>query len=191
MALRSQNPDLRYDSNRPRPRAFRYFVEDRFSRQDDWGHSILSGMEERSELPAFLRKKVVMFAEGTGQEKGESARYGLPEHLYIDRGDEGFHYPTLSAWIDASWSPPVTLDDESPRHREAAAVMDGLARGLLWKISDCTFIPGTEVTDLVEDYDDLRAVLRVVRAGWATAAPHGLYITDRGRDVASQLFVDR
>ena len=80
---------------------------------------------------------------------------------------------------------------ESPRHLQAAAVMDRLARGLLWKISDCTFIPGPDVVGLADDYDALRAVLRVVRAGWATAAPDGLLVTDHGRDVASRMFVDR
>ena len=80
---------------------------------------------------------------------------------------------------------------ESPRYLEAAAVMDRLARGLLWKISDCTFISGPDVVDLADDYDGLRAVLRVVRAGWATAAPDGLLVTDHGRDVAGRMFVDR
>ena len=93
--------------------------------------------------------------------------------------------------IDASKDFPLADGEESLRHREAAAVTDGLARGLLWKISDCTFIPGPEVVGFVDDYDGLRAVLRVVRAGWATAGPRGLYVTERGRDVASQLFVDR
>ena len=69
--------------------------------------------------------------------------------------------------------------------------MDQYARGLLWKISDCTFIPGSEVVEFADDYDGLRAVLRVVRAGWATAAPDGLLVTDHGRDVASRMFVDR
>lgn len=91
----------------------------------------------------------------------------------------------------ASKSEPAFDPWESPRHLEAAAVMDRLARGLLWKISDCTFIPGPEVVDLADDYDGLRAVLRVVRAGWATAAPDGLLVTDHGRDVASRMFVDR
>ncbi len=94
---------------------------------------------------------------------------------------------TLSA-LDDECAP---VEEESLQHREAAAVMDGLARGLLWKISDCTFIPGTEVVEFIDDYDGLRAVLRVVRAGWATAGPRGLYVTERGRDVAAQLFVDR
>lgn len=80
---------------------------------------------------------------------------------------------------------------ELPRHLEAAAVMDRLARGLLWKISDCAFISGPEVVELADDYDGLRAVLRVVRAGWATAAPDGLLVTDHGRDVAGRMFVDR
>ena len=86
---------------------------------------------------------------------------------------------------------PASDPWESPRHLEAAAVMDQYARGLLWKISDCTFIPGPEVVELADDYDGLRAVLRVVRAGWATAGPDGLLITDHGRDVASRMFVDR
>ena len=88
---------------------------------------------------------------------------------------------------------PGTVSDpwESPQHLEAAAVMDRLARGLLWKISDCAFISGTEVVELADDYDGLRAVLRVVRAGWATAAPDGLLVTDHGRDVAGRMFVDR
>ena len=90
-----------------------------------------------------------------------------------------------------SKSEPVSDPWESPRHLEAAAVMDRLARGLLWKISDCTYIPGPEVVDLADDYDGLRAVLRVVRAGWATAAPDGLLVTDHGRDVASRMFIDR
>ena len=88
-------------------------------------------------------------------------------------------------------SEPVSDPWESPRHLEAAAVMDRLARGLLWKISDCTYILGPEVVDLADDYDGLRAVLRVVRAGWATAAPDGLLVTDHGRDVASRMFIDR
>lgn len=82
-------------------------------------------------------------------------------------------------------------DVEGLRHREAAAVMDQYARGLLWKISDCTFIEGPDVVDFANDYDGLRAVLRVVRAGWATAAPDGLIVTDHGRDVARRMFVDR
>ena len=86
---------------------------------------------------------------------------------------------------------PASDPWESPRHLEAAAVMDRLARGLLWKISDCSFISGPEVVELADDYDGLRAVLRVVRAGWATAAPDGLLVTDHGRDVASRMFVDR
>lgn len=86
---------------------------------------------------------------------------------------------------------PASDPWESPRHLEAAAVMDQYARGLLWKISDCTFISGPEVVELVDDYDALRAVLRVVRAGWATAAPDGLLVTDHGRDVAGRMFVDR
>ena len=90
-----------------------------------------------------------------------------------------------------SRSEPVFDPWESPRHLEAAAVMDRLARGLLWKISDCTFIPGPDVVGLADDYDALRAVLRVVRAGWATAAPDGLLVTDHGRDVASRMFIDR
>lgn len=90
-----------------------------------------------------------------------------------------------------SKSEPASDPWESPRHLEAAAVMDRLARGLLWKISDCAFISGPEVVDLADDYDGLRAVLRVVRAGWATAAPDGLLVTDHGRDVARRMFVDR
>ena len=86
---------------------------------------------------------------------------------------------------------PASDPWESPRHLEAAAVMDRLARGILWKISDCAFIPGSEVVELADDYDGLRAVLRVVRAGWARAAPDGLLVTDHGRDVASRMFVDR
>ena len=41
---------------------------------------------------------------------------------------------TLTALDDAC----ASVEEESLRHREAAAVTDGLARGLLWKISDCT-----------------------------------------------------
>ena len=90
----------------------------------------------------------------------------------------------------ATWArPPV--EGESLRHREAAAVMDRYARGLLWQISDCTFIPGPEVMEFADDYDGLRAVLRVVRAGWATAGPDGLIVTDHGRDVAKRMFTDR
>ena len=100
--------------------------------------------------------------------------------------------------VDAAPSTVMSLDTdpasdpwESPRHLEAAAVMDRLARGILWKISDCAFIPGSEVVEFADDYDGLRAVLRVVRAGWARAAPDGLLVTDHGRDVASRMFVDR
>ena len=93
--------------------------------------------------------------------------------------------------MDTSWSHSARFAEESSGHLEAAAVMDRLARGLLWKISDCTFIPGAESVGLIEDYDDVRAVVRVVAAGWVSAAPDGLLVTDRGRDVASQLFVDR
>ena len=104
------------------------------------------------------------------------------------------------AWYAASMSEAEAVteearddpvEEESLRHREAAAVMDGYARGLLWKISDCTFIPGPEVTEFADDYDGLRAVLRVVRAGWATAGPDGLIVTDHGRDVAKRMFTDR
>ena len=101
------------------------------------------------------------------------------------------------AWYPASMSEAQAVTEEAPveeeslRHREAAAVMDRYARGLLWKISDCTFIPGPEVVGFVDDYDGLRAVLRVVRAGWATAGPDGLIVTDHGRDVAKRMFTDR
>ena len=94
---------------------------------------------------------------------------------------------TLTALDDAC----APVEEESLRHRETAAVMDRYARGLLWQISDCTFIPGPEVMEFADDYDGLRAVLRVVRAGWATAGPDGLIVTDHGRDVAKRMFTDR
>lgn len=86
---------------------------------------------------------------------------------------------------------PAPDDGHSARFHEIAAEMDRYARGLLWKISDCTFIPGAEAVDFADDYDGLRAVLRSVRAGWVTAGPDGLLITDYGRDVARRMFVDR
>lgn len=92
--------------------------------------------------------------------------------------------------VDTSFS-AASHRTESPEHREAAAVMDRYSRGLLWKISECTFMGGSEVMEFADDYDGLRAVLRAVRAGWATAAPDGLIVTDHGRDVARRMFVDR
>ncbi len=88
-------------------------------------------------------------------------------------------------------APPTLEDGHSARFHEIAAEMDRYARGLLWKISDCTFISGPEVVELADDYDALRAIVLAVRAGWVTAGPDGLLITDHGRDVARRMFVDR
>lgn len=98
----------------------------------------------------------------------------------------------MGAWYPASMS---TTEAENPREalasrHEAAAVSDSRALGLLRKISGCATIPAAEAAALVDDRDDLRAFVRLLRAGWATAAPDGLLVTDRGRDVAGQLFAD-
>ena len=90
-----------------------------------------------------------------------------------------------------SKSEPAPDDVHSARFYEIAAEMDQYARGLLWKISDCTFIPGPEVVEFAGDYDALRAIVLTVRAGWVKAAPGGLLVTQHGRGVAGWMFVDR
>ena len=86
---------------------------------------------------------------------------------------------------------PAPEDGHSARFHEIAAEMDRYARGLLWKISDCTFIPGPDAVEFADDYDGLRAIVLAVRAGWVKAAPGGLLVTQHGRDVAGRMFVDR
>ena len=71
------------------------------------------------------------------------------------------------------------------------AAMNALSRGFLWHLSGITFIRGDDLVPFVSDYDSLLSILWIIQAEWATAAPGGLIITDRGREVASQLFVDR
>lgn len=88
-------------------------------------------------------------------------------------------------------APPAPEDGHSARFHEIAAEMDQYARGLLWKISDCTFIPGPDAVDFADDYDGLRAIVLAVRAGWMKTAPGGLLVTQHGRDVAGRMFVDR
>lgn len=90
-----------------------------------------------------------------------------------------------------SRSEPAPEDVHSARFYEIAAEMDQYARGLLWRISDCTFIPGPEVVEFAGDYDALRAIVLTVRAGWVKAAPGGLLVTQHGRGVAGWMFVDR
>ncbi len=168
--------NLRFDSSHTRNWFVFRVPEDRFTPDDRWGDLLFSSVEHEGALPGFLRRRITSFAELRQQPRWHR---------------EDSYEAILGAPVDTSWSHSARFAEESSGHLEAAAVMDRLARGLLWKISDCTFIPGAESVGLIEDYDDVRAVVRVVAAGWVSAAPDGLLVTDRGRDVASQLFVDR
>lgn len=174
--LADPKPSLRSDSSHTRNWFAVHLPEDRLASDERWTDLLLAGMEPEGELPGFLRRRITSF----GQLGQQAWKHG-----------EGLHGAMLEASIDTSWSHSARLDEESSRHLEAAAVMDRYARGLLWEVSERTFVPGPEVVEFADDYDGLRAVLRVVRAGWATAAPDGLIVTDHGRDVARRMFVDR
>lgn len=154
-------------------------------------HSTPSRMfQEFSGAPFANRFKLISsFVNSQKVRAFPTEQRGEPAHLDTAAALESVR--NLLGSTVVSRADPPSDPWESPRHLEAAAVMDRLARGLLWKISDCAFISGPEVVELADDYDGLRAVLRVVRAGWATAAPDGLLVTDHGRDVASRMFVDR
>ena len=85
-------------------------------------------------------------------------------------------YQTLKRWF---------------RGHEVTAKRDRYARGLLREVSRRTFIPADDVMKFADAYDGLRAVLRVVQAGWAVVGPDGLIVTGNGRGQAKKLFGER
>lgn len=71
---------------------------------------------------------------------------------------------------------------------EAEAARNPRALAFLHELREKGHIPAADIPSIAEDYEDWRAILAVIRAGWAHANRRGFVITPMGRERGEFIF---